>query len=62
MRVGSLWKLCARAYAHSLEVTNVVPAGTKSPAFKNQVGRPRACSKNNINMINVFTLTNIYQY
>ena len=26
---------------------------------KNHVGRPRACSKNNISMINVFTLTNI---
>ena len=28
-------------------------------ARKDQVGRPRTCSKNNINMINVFTLTNI---
>jgi len=28
-------------------------------ASKHQVGRPRACSKNNISMINVFTLTNI---
>ena len=39
-------------------VTNVVPAGTRSPS-KDHVGRPRACSKNNISMINVFTLTNI---
>jgi len=28
-------------------------------ARKDQVGRPMACSKNNISMINVFTLTNI---
>jgi len=28
-------------------------------AHKDQVGRPRACSKNNINMINAFTLTNV---
>jgi len=28
-------------------------------ARKDQVGRPWACSKNNINMISVFTLTNI---
>ena len=28
-------------------------------ARKGQVGRPRAFSKNNISMINVFTLTNI---
>jgi len=28
-------------------------------ACKDQVGRPRACSKNNICMINVFTLTYI---
>ena len=27
-------------------------------ARKDQVGRPRTCSKNNISMINVFTLTN----
>jgi len=28
-------------------------------ARKDHVDRPRACSKNNISMINVFTLTNI---
>ena len=28
-------------------------------ARKEQVGRPRPCSKNNISMINIFTLTNI---
>jgi len=28
-------------------------------ARKDHVGRPRACSKNNISMINLFTLTHI---
>jgi len=28
-------------------------------AHKDHVGRPRACSKNNISIINVFTLMNI---
>jgi len=39
-------------------VTNVVPVGTR-PSASNQVGRPRACSKNSISMINDFTLTHI---
>jgi len=34
-------------------------AGGHQVARKEHVGRPRACSKNNISMINVFTLTNI---
>jgi len=31
-------------------------------ARKEQVGHPRSCSKNNISMINVFTLMNIINY
>jgi len=37
---------------------HVVPAGTRSLA-KDHVGRLRACSKNVISMINVFTLPNV---
>jgi len=33
--------------------------GHQRGARKDYVGRPRACSKNNISMINVFTSTNI---
>ena len=41
-------------------VTNVVHAGTRSPARTMYVAcAPQACSKNNDSMINVFTLTNI---
>jgi len=41
-----------RKYLYRTRVTNQV-------ARKGHVRRPRACSKNNNSMINVFTLTNI---
>jgi len=44
------------------EIAANMPVVQGSPTWcarEDYVGRPRACSKNNISMINVFTLTNI---
>jgi len=44
---------------HSLHQGRQLGPRDHQVAHKDQVGRPRACSENNISMINVFALTNI---